>query len=62
MDLHIHTTCSDGSMTPKEVIDEAFNNGVSVISIADHDTIDAYNEELFQYAESKNILVILNPR
>ena len=58
MDLHIHTTCSDGSMTPKEVIDEAFNNGVSVISIADHDTIDAYNEELFQYAESKNILVI----
>ena len=58
MDLHIHTSCSDGSMTPKEVIDEAFNNGVSVISIADHDTIDAYNEELFQYAESKNILVI----
>ena len=31
-------------MTPKEVIDEAVNNGVSVISIADHDTIDAYSD------------------
>lgn len=58
IDLHIHTNCSDGAMSPKEVIDEAVNNEVSVISIADHDTIDAYNEELFQYAESKNILVI----
>lgn len=47
IDLHVHTNCSDGSMTPKEVIDEAVKNGVSVISIADHDTIDAYSDELF---------------
>lgn len=58
IDLHIHTNCSDGVMTPKEVIDEAGNNGVSVISIADHDTIDAYNDELFDYAETKNVKII----
>ena len=52
IDLHIHTTVSDGALTPKEVIDEAYKNGVSVISIADHDTVDAYNTELFEYAES----------
>ena len=58
IDLHIHTTYSDGFFTPKEVIDEASKNGVSVISIADHDTIEAYNYELFKYAKSKNIKLI----
>lgn len=58
IDLHIHTNCSDGAMAPKEIIDEAVNNGVSVISIADHDTVDAYSDELFEYAKSKNIQII----
>lgn len=58
IDLHIHTNCSDGVMSPMEVIDEAVNNGVGVISIADHDTIDAYNDELFQYANDRNIKII----
>lgn len=58
IDLHIHTRISDGVLTPKEVIDEAYKNEVSVIAIADHDTVDAYNNELFEYAESKNIKLI----
>lgn len=58
IDLHIHTKISDGTLSPKEVIDEAYKNKVSVIAIADHDTIDAYNDELFSYAKSKNIRLI----
>ena len=58
IDLHIHTNVSDGFYTPKQVIDEAFKNGVSTIAIADHDTIEAYNDELFAYSESKNIKLI----
>lgn len=58
IDLHIHTNISDGFLTPKEVIDEAAKNGVSVIAIADHDTIDAYNNDLFNYSKSKNIRII----
>ena len=58
IDLHIHTTMSDGFFTPKEVIDEASKNGVSVIAIADHDTIEAYNDELFEYAKRKNVKLI----
>ena len=58
IDLHIHTNKSDGILTPKEAIDEAYKNGVSVMAIADHDTIEAYNEELFEYAKSKNIKLI----
>ena len=59
IDLHIHTVCSDGVLTPKEVIDEALTNKVSTIAICDHDTIEAYNEELFEYAKEKNIKLIL---
>lgn len=58
IDLHIHTTISDGELTPYEVIDEAFNNGVTTIAIADHDTIDAYNDSLFDYAKEKKINII----
>lgn len=58
IDLHIHTNLSDGALSPKEVIDEAEKNNLSIISIADHDTIEAYNEELYNYAKSKNIKII----
>lgn len=58
IDLHIHTNKSDGVLSPKEVIDEAIKNQVSAIAIADHDTIDAYDEELFEYAKSHNIILI----
>lgn len=58
IDLHIHSNLSDGVLSPKKIIDEAVKNGVSVIAIADHDTIDAYNEELYNYAKEKNIRII----
>lgn len=58
IDLHIHTTMSDGALTPKEVIDEASRNGTSIIAIADHDTIEAYSDELFFYAKSKQVKII----
>lgn len=58
IDLHIHTTITDGVFTPKEVIDEASKNGVGILSITDHDSIDAYSDDLFKYADSKNIKII----
>ena len=58
IDLHIHTNCSDGILSPKEVIDEAVKNKASVISIADHDTMDAYTIELENYVKEKKIKII----
>ncbi len=58
IDLHMHTNVSDGAFSPKEVIDEAKKNGVSLISITDHDIIDEYTDELFDYAKSKGIEII----
>ena len=58
IDLQIHTNISDGALTPKEIIDEAVKNNVHTIAIADHDTIDAYTQELYDYAKEKNINLI----
>lgn len=40
IDLHLHTTCSDGQDTPEELIEEALSSGYRTISITDHDTIE----------------------
>lgn len=40
VDLHIHTTASDGTMTPGEVVKLAASSGLSAIAITDHDTLD----------------------
>lgn len=45
-DLHCHTTCSDGTLTPKEIIHLAKKNGLSGLSITDHDTVEAYDEAI----------------
>lgn len=39
MDLHTHTTFSDGSETPETLIDMAFERGLTVVAITDHDSI-----------------------
>jgi hypothetical protein len=41
-DLHCHTTCSDGTKTPEDVIKLAASIGLKGLSITDHDTVDAY--------------------
>jgi predicted metal-dependent phosphoesterase TrpH len=40
-DLHIHSTFSDGILTPLEIIDKANSKGLKYISITDHDTIES---------------------
>lgn len=40
-DLHSHTTCSDGRLTPADLLDRAVEKGVDVLAITDHDTVKA---------------------
>lgn len=40
VDLHVHTTASDGTSTPRELVDQAREAGLSAVAITDHDTID----------------------
>ncbi|MCB1068118.1 MAG: PHP domain-containing protein [Simkania sp.] len=54
-DLHCHTTCSDGTMTPKEVLHHAKEKGLSALSFTDHDTLDAYTDEIWDLAKELGI-------
>ncbi|HHT9155878.1 MAG TPA: transcription antitermination factor NusB, partial [Candidatus Tripitaka sp. YC43] len=40
-DLHVHTICSDGTLTPEEVVEEAVKQGLRAVAITDHDCVDA---------------------
>lgn len=43
-DLHIHSTFSDGFLTPKEIVDEAKKTNIGVIAITDHDSVSGFIE------------------
>lgn len=44
IDLHVHTTASDGTMSPRELVFYAKEKGLSAVAITDHDTISGINE------------------
>lgn len=44
IDYHCHTTCSDGTLKPLELLALAKSHGVTQLSITDHDTVAAYGE------------------
>lgn len=46
IDLHVHSNCSDGTMTPEELVDYALSKGLSAFALTDHDTVDGVNSAL----------------
>ena len=44
IDIHTHTTYSDGSSSVEEILKEANNSNINIFSITDHNTINAYDE------------------
>ncbi len=46
IDLHTHTTFSDGSLTPTQLVEEAAAIGLTAVAVTDHDTVDGLPEAL----------------
>ncbi len=46
VDLHVHSTCSDGTLTPTELIALAYKKRLAAIALTDHDTIDGIKEAI----------------
>ena len=46
VDLHSHTTASDGTFSPAELVNEARRKGIRVLGITDHDTFSGYDQAL----------------
>lgn len=52
IDLHTHSTYSDGTFSVEELIDRAHEKGLAAIALTDHDTVDGVDEAI-EYAASK---------
>jgi hypothetical protein len=57
IDLHTHTTASDGTFSPKKIIDYAINKKIKVIAITDHNSVSGVNSAI-KYSKGKDIEVI----
>jgi len=57
-DLHCHTTYSDGSLTPTELVDRAVKRGVEVLALTDHDCTDGIPEALEAASRHPGFLLI----
>ena len=60
IDLHIHTTASDGSYTPTELVIYAVEKKLSVIAMTDHDTMKGVKEAM-NYIEKNQLPLQLIP-
>ncbi|HUJ77030.1 MAG TPA: PHP domain-containing protein [bacterium] len=57
IDLHTHSTASDGACTPERLVDLASSVGLSALALTDHDTLDGLARATAQAAE-RGILVL----
>lgn len=54
IDLHMHSTYSDGELTPKELLEECIKRNIKHISITDHDTLNG-NKEVMKIIKNYDI-------
>ena len=40
IDLHVHTTCSDGTLSPEKVVRLAASEQIGILAVTDHDNVD----------------------
>ena len=57
VDLHTHSCCSDGSLTPSELMELAYEKKLSAIALTDHDTVSGIKEAK-KVAEDLSITLI----
>ena len=57
IDLHLHSTCSDGTFSPEDVVRRAVDLGLSVISLTDHDSTEGVPEAQ-AFGQARGVAVI----
>ena len=57
-DLHIHTTASDGRLSPGELVKLARSLNVGVISVTDHDSVGGIDKAILEAAKEPRIIVV----
>ena len=57
-DLHLHSTISDGRLTPTQLVDLAYKNGVRIMSLTDHDIVDGLPEAFAAASKHSGLTLI----
>ena len=57
IDLHMHSTASDGKLSPRELVDWAVKREIPAIAITDHEVVDG-SREAVGYAKGKSVEVV----
>ena len=57
-DLHMHSLISDGRLTPTELVDLAYRNGVRIMALTDHDIVDGLPEAFEAAAKYPDLTLI----
>lgn len=58
VDLHSHTTASDGALAPRALVEKAARHGVRVLAITDHDSTDGLAEAMAAAAEHPPLVIV----
>lgn len=57
IDLHLHTTASDGASTPAELVEKCIELGLETIAVTDHDNVTSV-EEVQQLGQEKGLNIV----
>lgn len=55
IDLHVHSNCSDGTFSPRELVDYAMEKGLAAFALTDHDTVDGLDEAIAYTAHLRSL-------
>src|SRR5437763_1668234 len=58
VDLHSHTTASDGTLTPRELVRAAARRGVRVLAVTDHDSTDGLGDAVDEAARHPPLTIV----
>ncbi len=57
IDLHAHSTASDGTLTPTQIVDLALEKGLRAVALTDHDTLSGVDEALNAARDTSLLLI-----
>jgi 3',5'-nucleoside bisphosphate phosphatase len=58
VDLHSHTTASDGELAPRDLVRKAVKHGVRVLAVTDHDSTEGLREALEEAAQHPPLTIV----
>ncbi len=59
IDLHVHSNCSDGTLTPEELVLRGIKNDLVAFALTDHDTVDGVARAVKKAAELDNHIQVI---